>query len=1159
MKKIVKLVSAISLIIHTELLAQDRGEILSANSTFYNIQNGINPNLYTGSLAFNIPLISIPLKESNQLKVDLNYSSKPFNPSEMPNEVGLNWNLNDDYYIVTGGNFKTDFNTTNDIIDDNVNNLNTFELDYDNPTMYNYYGGYEHYYKNTFFQRQVNPHRKYYFKINDIRGYFIVDNYGIPVVYAGNHNIKVDLSNYGNRSYNSIKQNGCNVGNSKITLTDDKGNIYIFGGDDNSLETTYTNTASSVYAPDAAFVSYHSNIYISGWKISKIQYTTGDTLEYSYKDINKQNTYQDFCSDSNIIIMGTIPATLPQLNTLNQKNMYVQRRKAVTVTTDASTDDTYETTFDWLQNDQPSEIDVKKSVLEKIKINNAYELKYSYIRSDNPEESSLVYISNIALYNSSQKINDISLEYTSLGTNQKRTFLNKITLNNIEKYEMDYYNTNNFPSYFEIDNTDLLGLYARNRTTVPISASVSVNKAKSYPEDFDIGLLRSVIFPNKGKNTFEYERGNYSKVYSADPSVSPYLNTFNRIGTANIPRIKKINWYSNDNNLLYKKYFDYNINGVSTGTLNLTTIGLMVAGNHLSFFIPQDGTYRNDRLTYDNVKEYDDKGSIISQFTDYKTNPNFSLAKAYNTQTGQWNIFTDLSIQNYNISQDRSMERGLMIGQKIYDKNNNLLKEITNHFDRKKLASRLISESPIFCESWINGTCYNQRLNPIMNIYKEFFYLSSQEVAEYFNGKKIEQKNKFIYDTSNYYNLISQETTSSDGNVIKKNNLYAFEKNNQKLINANIVAVPLEFSMLQNGILNKKMETKYDDSNSLFPTSALTYNIGNGNISSSTTYDKYDNKGNLLQYTSNTGIPTTIIFGYHQTQPIAKIEGANYAQVMAAFGLNGNDNASYLQLEIVKKSDLDIDDTSENTLISNQTIFRSNPAFLGYNITTYTYDPLMGVKSITPASGLRENYFYDTSNRLEKIVNTEGKIIKEFKYNHAPTIYYNNEVSQNFMTNNCGPGTLPVSGIYTVPVGQYSSTISQTDADQKAKNDINLNGQSYVNSHVNCTPYTCSVTPTYLADIYYSSFQEISAGHIKGILSLPLTNTSGGAAPNWSNGVFIGTLGTLCRPSSYKSVNVSSTNGSWVISISQNGAITLRSTGGSSVAITTFYFEFDKN
>ena len=69
-----------------------------------------------------------------------------------------------------------------------------------------------------------------------------------------------------------------------------------------------------------------------------------------------------------------------------------------------------------------------------------------------------------------------------------------------------------------------------------------------------------------------------------------------------------------------------------------------------------------------------------------------------------------------------------------------------------------------------------------------------------------------------------------------------------------------------------------------------------------------------------------------------------------------------------------------------------NDLFKNYQVTTYTYDPLVGVRSVTPPSGIREYYFYDDSKRLQSIKirekNSSGievfKILKEYKYNYKP-------------------------------------------------------------------------------------------------------------------------------------------------------------------------------
>jgi uncharacterized protein RhaS with RHS repeats len=157
----------------------------------------------------------------------------------------------------------------------------------------------------------------------------------------------------------------------------------------------------------------------------------------------------------------------------------------------------------------------------------------------------------------------------------------------------------------------------------------------------------------------------------------------------------------------------------------------------------------------------------------------------------------------------------------------------------------------------------------------------------------------------------------------------------------------------------------------------LSYDIQNNGATTEVTYDLYDSKGNLQQYTSKSGIPTAIIWGYSQAQPIAKIEGATFSQVLSALKVTDISLA-----DIVTKSNSDIDQPSEDLLITALDALRANSDLKNFQITTYTYNPLIGVTSITPPSGVREIYKYDTANRLEKVVDVNGNIFKEYKYNY---------------------------------------------------------------------------------------------------------------------------------------------------------------------------------
>ena len=51
-------------------------------------------------------------------------------------------------------------------------------------------------------------------------------------------------------------------------------------------------------------------------------------------------------------------------------------------------------------------------------------------------------------------------------------------------------------------------------------------------------------------------------------------------------------------------------------------------------------------------------------------------------------------------------------------------------------------------------------------------------------------------------------------------------------------------------------------------------------------------------------------------------------------------------------------------------------------VTYYTYDPLIGVTSVTDPRGQRIYYEYDNLNRLEFVRDNQGKILSKNEYNY---------------------------------------------------------------------------------------------------------------------------------------------------------------------------------
>jgi len=262
------------------------------------------------------------------------------------------------------------------------------------------------------------------------------------------------------------------------------------------------------------------------------------------------------------------------------------------------------------------------------------------------------------------------------------------------------------------------------------------------------------------------------------------------------------------------------------------------------------------------------------------------------------------------------------------------------------------------------------------------------------NYRKIISTIDYDYQNPVHNQITRKKSQFQDGSINETTYSYAHEKNNQLMIAKNMIGIPLETTTTQtkDGVTKTlgRSETLYPTflptaqaGNLVLQLSSVLYDVLNNAPSTEVSYDKYDDKGNLLQYTGKDGIPVAIIWGYNKTQPIAKVEGMAYDQLISAVSVSG----------IVTASDNDAADPSkEGLLLDALNSFRKEQALSGKLISTYTYDPLIGVTSITPPSGVRQIYTYDAANRLKEgkvrgkdsSGNYTDKKVSENNYNYKP-------------------------------------------------------------------------------------------------------------------------------------------------------------------------------
>ncbi|WP_223609323.1 hypothetical protein [Chryseobacterium sp. OSA05B] len=256
-----------------------------------------------------------------------------------------------------------------------------------------------------------------------------------------------------------------------------------------------------------------------------------------------------------------------------------------------------------------------------------------------------------------------------------------------------------------------------------------------------------------------------------------------------------------------------------------------------------------------------------------------------------------------------------------------------------------------------------------MNISKQS---SSTETYIAGTSKKLVSSSESLFDDRYNYITASKEILS-DGTLIEKTLLYPQDKGVQKLLTANMVDIPLETTIKKNGKLIGKAETKFEDPSHVYPTSVTSYNMQTQAPVTSATLDIYDSKGNLVQTTAKNGIPTTTIWGYYQSKPIAVIQGISYAQIASLSALTA----------AVAASDADFDNpANEPALLQALENLRKDPALKGYAVTATTYDPMIGVTNSISANGIKTMNVYDSANRLIKVTDAAGKTLQEYQYNY---------------------------------------------------------------------------------------------------------------------------------------------------------------------------------
>ncbi len=252
--------------------------------------------------------------------------------------------------------------------------------------------------------------------------------------------------------------------------------------------------------------------------------------------------------------------------------------------------------------------------------------------------------------------------------------------------------------------------------------------------------------------------------------------------------------------------------------------------------------------------------------------------------------------------------------------------------------------------------------------------LNKVTVKDYFNGGAIENITTYSYDP--LFNLpIRSNVLSSDGLAQSKHYYYPFNFTNIPVYNSMVSKHILEPKVLIDSYKNEqflasqKVEFK-DWGNSLFAPEKILVKNGNNNYIEKMSFLNYADDGNIQSFSENGNSPVNFLYSYKGLFPVIKIEGINYSSIVNILGVN--------TIETLKNSQNP--DVSEIATIA-QTLRASLP---DAHVTTYTYNPLVGMTSETDPRGVKTIFEYDDFGNLIAVKDMEGNIVTGYKYHLKP-------------------------------------------------------------------------------------------------------------------------------------------------------------------------------
>lgn len=248
---------------------------------------------------------------------------------------------------------------------------------------------------------------------------------------------------------------------------------------------------------------------------------------------------------------------------------------------------------------------------------------------------------------------------------------------------------------------------------------------------------------------------------------------------------------------------------------------------------------------------------------------------------------------------------------------------------------------------------------------KEYFYPSGSATANI-----VETNQTYTYNPINKQ-IAESTTTNSNGEILKTN--YYYHTGNSTYSQNRISEIE-RVETYRNGQLLSTSKINYTNNwgtNVSFLPQTIQSSKGTNALETKVKYNKYDAFNNPLEVQQENGTKISYIWGYNNTQPVAKLENIAYDAIPSS-------------LITAIQSATDAPNATESSILTALNALRTSTDtnMQKAMITTYTYKPLIGISTVTDPKTDKITYHYDSFNRLEFVKDKNGNILSENEYHY---------------------------------------------------------------------------------------------------------------------------------------------------------------------------------